>query len=612
MAEYFGRDLLLLDRLAAGGMAEVYRAKQSGTGGFEKIVAIKRILPHFAQSDEFKSMFRDEAVLTAKLQHPNIVQVFANGEHQNYLYLVLEFVDGKNLRQVLARSEKNKIKIPIDIACFIACEVAKGLDYAHSFVDDMSGQSMDIVHRDMSPQNVMVSYHGAVKIVDFGIAKVEANNPDKEHTRAGVLKGKFGYMSPEQANGDTVDKRTDIFALGIVLHEMLTMKRLFTADDDLKTLQFVRDCNVPRPSKYNPNIPSQLDTIVMKMLAKNKSERYSSAAELHKDLSSFLNQKFPQFVHSDLSNFTKKLFEEDIVEEKRKRDKILAEAPARVHEPEHEKQKSEDSGMATQISSESDKTKVGDTSSFGIGMKTDGQVSLTAPSTIQSVADPVRQLSVNEEMSSEGKTSPGLVLNTNPNYKQQTKTPATPSVARRQQSVGSVEKPKNYFRLILVAGVALVFAWLFVSQEQAPQQGSKPASIETPKTDIASSEPVTQPVSEPVTEEPAQAPASALSPWDEYLKKVEGILLTAEQDKSKAGKISLSSSPAANEVYINGILIRDSQTQAPLRLERKIVLDIWPGTYEVILKNTLFGVQYREQISIERERIINLEPILTK
>jgi serine/threonine protein kinase len=321
-------DLLLLEKLAAGGMAEVYRAIQQGYGGFEKVVAVKRILPHFASDEEFKNMFVMEAQLSGLMQHPNVVQVFSNGESDGYLYLVMEFVDGKNLRQLLARADKQKVRIPIEMACYILAEAAKGLEYAHSFVDERTGQGMEIVHRDMSPQNIMLSYDGGVKIVDFGIAKAAARS---EHTRAGVLKGKFGYMSPEQAQGMPIDRRTDIFALGIIFFELLTQRRLFSHDDDMRTLQLIRECNVPRPSKYNPSISPALDRIVLKALAKNRSDRYATAGELYADVHRFMNQKYPQFLSMDFGKFLKaKIFQEDILTERKKRELLAAEAPARL------------------------------------------------------------------------------------------------------------------------------------------------------------------------------------------------------------------------------------------------------------------------------------------
>jgi serine/threonine protein kinase len=326
MADSFGNDLILLERLAAGGMAEVYRGKQLGYAGFEKTIAIKRILPNYAANEEFKAMFREEANLSGLLQHQNIVQIFGNGEFNDYLYLTMEFVDGKNVRQVLARADKKKIRIPVEFGLYIVSEAAKGLDYAHNFHDEKSGEPLEIVHRDMSPQNIMLSYDGAVKIVDFGIAKAAARSGQ---TKAGVLKGKFGYMSPEQAQGMPLDRRTDVFALGIILFELLTQRRLFTSDDDLRTLQLVKDCRVPRPSKYNPDVSQSLDAIVLKALKKEKSERYANGNELYVDLIRYLNQKYSRFLPTDLSKFLREVFAEDMIEEKKKREKANAEMPAR-------------------------------------------------------------------------------------------------------------------------------------------------------------------------------------------------------------------------------------------------------------------------------------------
>ncbi|NCN41871.1 protein kinase [bacterium] len=330
-------DLLLLEKLAAGGMAEVYRAVHQGYGGFEKIVAVKRILPHFASDEEFKNMFTMEANLSGLFMHPNIVQIYSNGEAEGYLYLVMEFVDGRNVRQLLARCDKAKTRIPIEYSSYMIAEAAKGLDYAHSFVDQKTGQDMEIVHRDMSPQNIMLSYDGSVKIVDFGIAKAAARS---EHTRAGVLKGKFGYMSPEQSNGMPIDRRTDIFALGIIFFELLTQRRLFSHDDDMRTLQLIRECNVPRPSKYNPTVSPALDRIVLKALAKNRNERYQTAGEFYADLQRFINQKYPNFLPMEFAKFLKeKAFTDDIAKDKAKREALAADAPARLGSPQASKRK---------------------------------------------------------------------------------------------------------------------------------------------------------------------------------------------------------------------------------------------------------------------------------
>jgi serine/threonine-protein kinase len=210
---------LLLERLATGGMAEVYRAKSTGASGFEKHLAIKRILPDHLEDDTFRRMFETEARIGSSLQHSNIVQILDFVKFGETFLLVMEFVNGKNLRQVVNKLKKLQYSLPIECTLFIINETCKGLDYAHSKKDDFTGQPQNIIHRDMSPQNIMLSYDGSVKIVDFGIA----NWKDKlEQTKSGVIKGKFGYMSPEQAAGEPITHLTDLFSTGIIFWELVS------------------------------------------------------------------------------------------------------------------------------------------------------------------------------------------------------------------------------------------------------------------------------------------------------------------------------------------------------------------------------------------------------
>ncbi|MEZ4270530.1 MAG: serine/threonine-protein kinase, partial [Myxococcota bacterium] len=210
----FGK-YLLLDRVNIGGMAEVYKAKAFGVEGFERILAIKRILPNMADDSEFINMFVDEARIAVQLSHANIVQIFELGKFENQYYIAMEYVSGKDLRQILDDYRKRKEFIPLSAAAYLASKVCEGLDYAHRKTDP-SGRPMNVIHRDVSPQNILVSYEGAIKLVDFGIAKAEDR---ASKTQAGVLKGKFGYMSPEQVRGMEIDHRSDIFAVGILLYE---------------------------------------------------------------------------------------------------------------------------------------------------------------------------------------------------------------------------------------------------------------------------------------------------------------------------------------------------------------------------------------------------------
>jgi hypothetical protein len=279
----FGK-YLLLERVNVGGMAEVFKAKAFGVEGFERILAIKRILPNMADDDEFINMFVDEARIAVQLSHANIVQIYELGKFDNQYYIAMEYVAGKDLRFILDHVRKKKELLPLPASAFIVSKICEGLDYAHRKADP-TGRPLNVIHRDVSPQNILVSYEGAVKITDFGIAKAEDR---ASKTQAGVLKGKFGYMSPEQVRGLEIDHRSDIFAVGILMYEMITGKRLFLGESDFSTLEKVRNADVPLPSQVNPKVSPELERIMMKTLAKERDDRYQWGSELHDDLQQFL------------------------------------------------------------------------------------------------------------------------------------------------------------------------------------------------------------------------------------------------------------------------------------------------------------------------------------
>ncbi|MFN7729995.1 MAG: protein kinase domain-containing protein [Bdellovibrio sp.] len=312
--ERFGK-YLLLERLAAGGMAEVYLAKSIGANGINKFVAIKRILPQYSDNAEFIDMFKEEAKIAVNLNHSNIVSIYDFGIEKHQFFLVMEFVEGQNLRQILNHMKKEGKELALDQIIYLIKEVAAGLDHAHRCLDGNTGRPLNITHRDMSPQNVMLSFEGEIKIVDFGIAKAETQ---VENTRAGTIKGKFGYMSPEQADGHTVDPRTDIFSLGIVLWELLAKDRLFTGQNEAATLRKVRECQIPSLRKANSAISPELERICMKALAKDKSLRYQTAAAFHKDLNRFLNTQYPEFSTQEFSKYMKSLYHKMYLENRRK------------------------------------------------------------------------------------------------------------------------------------------------------------------------------------------------------------------------------------------------------------------------------------------------------
>ncbi len=309
----FGK-YLLLDRVNIGGMAEVWRGKTFGAGGFERVVAIKRILPNIAEDEEFISMFIDEAKITVQLNHANIAQVYELAQISNSYFIAMEYISGKDMRAVFDRCRKKGEPAPIPLTCYSIAKCCEGLDYAHR-QKDRQGRDMTIVHRDVSPQNALISYDGEVKVIDFGIAKA-AGKATK--TQAGILKGKFGYMSPEQIRGLPLDRRSDVFAIGVCLYEMLTGERLFVGDSDFSVLEKVRKVEVLPPTTYNRKIPEALEKIVMKALAKDVDERYQYASELGDDLQRFLITSDAIFSRKDLAQYMKATFAEEYEREKQR------------------------------------------------------------------------------------------------------------------------------------------------------------------------------------------------------------------------------------------------------------------------------------------------------
>lgn len=283
----------VIEKLESGGMAEVFRAESTGLEGFHKQVAIKRVLPQLGRNSKFISMFLDEARLSAQLSHSNCVQVFDIGVRDEAYFIVMEFVDGANLKSIATSMRNTGRTFPIPAATYIAHEICKGLSYAHELTD-RSGASLGLVHRDVSPPNVLVTKHGEVKIVDFGLAKASSQ---LEESEPGIIKGKFAYLSPEAANGEEVDCRADIFAVGIMLWELLASQRLFTGDTDVQILHKVQAAKVPPISQINRSVPPELERIIHRALARDRRERYSSARELGQDLSRFMFQ-FAQPVSS--------------------------------------------------------------------------------------------------------------------------------------------------------------------------------------------------------------------------------------------------------------------------------------------------------------------------
>lgn len=311
--ERFGK-YLILDHLVDGGMAKICRARYLGEQA-NKMVAVKMVQPQFSNDEAFVRMFQDELNITFGMLHPNIMQVYDYGKTNGQLYTAMEYIHGANLKQFLDRLKERKVVFPPEICIYIISQVCLGLHYAHTFTDKLTGKPYNIVHRDISPHNIMLTYDGAVKVIDFGIAKATTNS---EATQAGTIKGKLSYLAPEYLDGLELDARYDEFAVGITLWEMLCSRKLFQASNDLAVLKQIQACKIIPPSEINPSVPKELDAIVMKALSKDRAHRYENLDQLNRALIRFLYSSYPEFNASDLSAFAEDLFKNEIGQDQEK------------------------------------------------------------------------------------------------------------------------------------------------------------------------------------------------------------------------------------------------------------------------------------------------------
>ena len=296
----------LAKKIARGGMAEIFIASKTASEEVEPsetLCCVKRILPHYANDSEFIQMFRDEARICQKFNHPNLIRVFDFTEIDGAWAIVMDLVAGSDLRAIFSACEKQKRRLSIPMICYIVAEAAKGLHHAHNKIDEITGKSLGIVHRDISPQNILVSFEGQVKVTDFGIAEADSK---LNETKPGIVKGKYSYMSPEQIMAKPVDHRTDVFALGIVLWEALSLKRLFQGANEVETIQLVKNCKITKNLQtLNENVDDELLQIVEQALKKDLKERFQSCAELEMALRTYIASVDPSFSHIFLSDFLK-------------------------------------------------------------------------------------------------------------------------------------------------------------------------------------------------------------------------------------------------------------------------------------------------------------------
>jgi serine/threonine protein kinase len=297
----------ITERVAAGGMAEVFRGVAESMRGFKKNIAIKRILPSLTKNKKFVAMFLDEARLSLSLQHANIVQVFDIGHGEDTYFIVMEYVDGVDLKALLEWRRRINRRVPIAHGLYLVLEICKGLAYAHEVHNPETGEQLGIVHRDISPPNVLISKQGEVKVVDFGLAKATSQ---VEITDPGVVKGKMSYLSPEAARGEDVDHRADIFAVGILLYELLTGKRLFYGETDYQTVELVRNAKIPPIKPQNPQVEPELEDIVRKALAKRKEDRYQNANDIQDALAQYAYSRGLKVISRDIAELVRQCLED--------------------------------------------------------------------------------------------------------------------------------------------------------------------------------------------------------------------------------------------------------------------------------------------------------------
>ncbi len=294
----------LLELVARGGMAEIYRARTVGIGGFEKYCAIKKILPHLSENQEFITMLIDEAKIVVSLQHANIVQVLDLGRIDNSYYIAMEYVHGMDLATIIKTCAYNNFMMPYEHTVYIAMQVCSGLYHAHSKTDS-AGRNLGIIHRDISPHNILISYDGQVKIIDFGVAKASIK---MSHTMSGIIKGKLLYMAPEQAMAKEIDHRADLFALGLVLYKMTTFKLPFEGENEFQIYNKLVQGKVVPPKRLNPDIPDSLNEVILKALKRKPSARYQDAFQFRTALSQVLAELAPGYSASRLAQFMETYF----------------------------------------------------------------------------------------------------------------------------------------------------------------------------------------------------------------------------------------------------------------------------------------------------------------
>ena len=310
--EKFGK-YILVKKIAVGGMAEIFLAKTEKKEGVSRFVVIKRILPQFSSNKKFRTMFKQEGKITSHLRHTNMVYHHEFGVEKGIYYIVMEHISGCSLKELVNKSKHYGHKFPTPIAVNVVRSIASALNCLHNSIDLETGQLLSLIHRDVTPHNIMIGFNGDIKLIDFGIAKVSGI----DLTNSGVVKGKFSYMSPEQISGAEIDNKSDIFSLGTVFWELLAGQKLFSGTNIQSVFGKIRDCRLPKIAHIRSGISPDLIVILQKMLEKESGSRYQQADAIEKELHLFLNKKYPNFSQVDFQNFIKKIYENEIIKRKK-------------------------------------------------------------------------------------------------------------------------------------------------------------------------------------------------------------------------------------------------------------------------------------------------------
>lgn len=640
----FGK-YFLLDRVGEGGMAEIFRARLATIDKNGRFVVIKRIMGEYSNNIEFVSMFKAEVQVTMRFNHPNVVQIYDSGEEQGQPYIAMEFIDGRNLRQILSRAAQKNQPVSLAASCYIIEQAAAGLHYAHAFKDMITGEPLNLVHRDVSPQNILVSYDGNIKVIDFGIAKAATNG---ENTRAGVIKGKLSYLSPEQVLGETLDGRSDIFALGIVLWETMTGKRLFVSDSDneYQVLKMIEACTtfVKPPSTFNPEIPAELDEVVMQALARDPRKRFQSGEELSRALRRILATKFSDFGPSDLSQYIKKMFHDVIVEDRKNLQTVNARADELItlgiRNPEKEKTATNLNNVPGAAGAKADHTRM---TQF-LGDRFD-QSQLNEAEKVEVAGTPSRQMKIGASSTE----SSGKMNSRSFNRAGRESGTRSISMPRPVEAKESGGVPGVVKIAVVAAGVgAAVYFGGFVPEiEKVLNPERKVAAVETPREpvnpvagkrgklrlnlpvdasvagivvtvnsqDVPFENGVVEiPIGEPINLNVAQAErvpfTKEFTVQQTELDAKGELKIDVVLEAMSYGLVSISTRPAVADVSIVKIDRQPAENPKPIEFKTPIYQEKIPaGNYRVTIKNELLGVEKVMTVEIKEGKEVVLTDV---